>query len=74
MERRGPTGGVSGGGVSSRVGSTRGVSLGWGICEGKGGPRLDEAAGVLKKVYAEDEVVVGHGDDACIDGDGVGGR
>ena len=51
----------------------RGV-IGLGDLKGKCGPRLDEAAGALKKIYAEDEVVVGHGDDACIDGDGVGGR
>ena len=51
----------------------RGV-VGLGDLEGKCGPWLDEAAGALKKVYAEDEVVVGHGDDACIDRDDVGGR
>ena len=50
----------------------RGV-VGLGNLEGKGGPRLDEAAGALKKVDAKDEVMVGHGDDACIDADGVGG-
>ena len=50
----------------------RGV-VGLGDLEGKGGPRLDEAADALKKVYAEDEVVVGHGDDACIDREDVGG-
>ena len=50
----------------------RGV-VGLGNLEGKGGPRLDESAGALKEVNVEDEVVVGHGDDAGIDGDNVGG-
>ena len=48
-------------------------AVGLGNLEGKGGSRLDESAGVLKEVNDEDEVVVGHGDDAGINGDGVGG-
>ena len=48
-------------------------AVGLGNLEGKGGPRLDESAGASKEVNAEDEVVVGHGNDACIDEDGVGG-
>ena len=48
-------------------------AVGLGNLEGKGGPQLDEYAGALKEVNVEDEVVVGHGDDASIDGDSVGG-
>ena len=65
-------GGIGRRGVLAGREHERGV-VGLGNLEGKGGPRLDEAAGALKEVYAEDEVVVGHGDDACIDRDGVGG-
>ena len=65
-------GGIGRRGVLAGREYERGV-VGLGNLEGKGGPWLDEAAGALKEVYAEDEVVVGHGDDACIDRDGVGG-
>ena len=65
-------GGIGQRGVLAGREYERGV-VGLGNLEGKGGPQLDESTGALKEVNAEDEVVVGHGDDAGIDRDVVGG-